>query len=139
MLPDYRVRRNAQVEHPRAVQRLFFMFPTGVPGIALLLLRASVMFALVVEIYGRRNEVAGWIEAIALLISVALAIGTLTPLAATFALALHVFIWLDVALGSVGWATVVSVDAVALASLGPGAYSFDSYRFGRRVVVLPPP
>ena len=115
------------------------MFPTGVPGIALLLLRASVTFALVVETYGRRNDLAGWIEATALLISVALAIGTVTPLAAALALALHVFIWLDLGLGSAAWATVVCVDAVALASLGPGAYSFDSYRFGRRVVVLPPP
>jgi len=30
-------------------------------------------------------------------------------------------------------AVVVGLDAVALALLGPGAYSVDSYRFGRRV------
>ncbi len=29
--------------------------------------------------------------------------------------------------------------AIALALLGPGAYSFDSYRFGRRVVEVPVP
>jgi hypothetical protein len=34
---------------------------------------------------------------------------------------------------------VLSLDALALALLGPGAYSVDSRRFGRRLVVLPPP
>ena len=115
------------------------MFPTGVPGIALLLVRASVAFALVVENYGFRNDLSDWIQASALLIVIAVVIGALIPFAAALALALHVFIWLDVGIGSGVWAAVVSVDAVALALLGPGAYSFDSYRFGRRVVVLPPP
>jgi hypothetical protein len=33
---------------------------------------------------------------------------------------------------------VPAIDALALALLGPGAYSLDSRRYGRRVVVLPP-
>ena len=40
---------------------------------------------------------------------------------------------------SVGPTALVCLDALALALMGPGAYSIDSYRFGRRVVVLPPP
>ena len=120
------------------MQRLFFMFPTGVPGIALLLLRASVAFALGVETYDRRNDLSGWIEASALLVSIALAIGALTPVAAALALALHVFIWLDASAGGAAWAAVVSVDAVALTLLGPGAYSIDATVFGRRVIRLEP-
>jgi hypothetical protein len=53
----------------------------------------------------------------------------------------HALVWL--ALGSgveAGAVTIVlSLDALALALLGPGAYSLDSRRFGRRLVVLPPP
>ena len=30
--------------------------------------------------------------------------------------------------------SIIALDAIALALLGPGAYSIDSYRFGRRVV-----
>jgi hypothetical protein len=33
---------------------------------------------------------------------------------------------------------VAILDALALALLGPGAYSVDAYRFGRRIVVPPP-
>jgi uncharacterized membrane protein YphA (DoxX/SURF4 family) len=32
---------------------------------------------------------------------------------------------------------LVVVDAVALALLGPGAYSVDAYLFGRREIILP--
>jgi peptidoglycan biosynthesis protein MviN/MurJ (putative lipid II flippase) len=120
------------------VQRLFFMFPTGLPGIALLLLRASVAAALLAESYNHREHLSGWLEATAILISVALSVGCLTPAAAAISVTLHVLLWLDGTLGSTAWATVVCIDAIALALLGPGAYSFDSYRFGRRVVVLPP-
>ena len=40
--------------------------------------------------------------------------------------------------GSVRLDVIVCFDALALALLGPGAFSVDSYFFGRRVVVLPP-
>jgi hypothetical protein len=65
-------------------------------------------------------------------------VGCLTPIAAAIALVAHGLIWSDLGVPSAAAATVVFLDALALALLGPGAYSFDSYRFGRRVVVLPP-
>jgi hypothetical protein len=33
---------------------------------------------------------------------------------------------------------IIGLDALALALVGPGAYSVDSYLFGRRLIVLPP-
>src|SRR4051812_24672877 len=36
-----------------------------------------------------------------------------------------------------GGAVLVIVDAVALAVLGPGAYSVDAYLFGRREIIMP--
>ena len=71
-------------------------------------------------------------------VSLAVATGCLTPIAAMFALAAHALLWSDLSNAGAVQAVVVALDAIALAVLGPGAYSFDSYRFGRRVVVLPP-
>ncbi len=120
------------------VQRLFIMFPTGLPGFALLLLRASVAIALLTQGYASRQSLPGWAEGATILVFLLLSAGYLTPIVALVGLAIHGFIWW--ALGPAGAVAVTTIllDAVALALLGPGAYSIDSYRFGRRVVVLPP-
>jgi len=114
------------------------MFPTGLPGLALLLLRASVAIALLVDSFGYRDGLSVWIQGAAILISAVLSAGYLTPVAAATALVLQVVIWSGTGVGSAGVVTIVALNAIALALLGPGAYSVDSYRFGRRVVVLPP-
>ena len=114
------------------------MFPPGSPGLALLALRASVATALLLETYGHRHELADWIPVAAILISIALSAGFLTPVVAAMALVSHALIWLGFGFESATIAIVFSLDALALALLGPGAYSVDSFRFGRRLVVLPP-
>lgn len=114
------------------------MFPTGLPGLALLLLRVSVAIALLVESFGHRGVLLGWIPAAAIPIAAALTAGYLTPIVAASALVLHGVIWSGLGVGSAAAVTIVALNAIALALLGPGAYSVDSYRFGRRVVVLPP-
>jgi hypothetical protein len=121
------------------MQRLFSMFPAGLPGLALLLLRGSVAIALLLEDYGRRYAAFGWVEGATLLISAALAVGYLTPIAAVVALVFHGLIWLAAGIDSATVAVILPLDAMALALLGPGAYSVDSWRFGRRLVELPPP
>ena len=119
------------------MQRLFSMFPAGLPGIALLILRASVIFALVFESYSHQQAVSGWILAMAVLMAAAILAGYLTPIAATISLVTHVLIWSNSGVCNVAGATIATLDLLALALLGPGAYSIDSYRFGRRVL-LPP-
>lgn len=117
------------------------MFPQGLPGLALLLLRFSVASSLLVESYIHRGALESWIEGAAILISLALSVGYLTPLAAVTALVFQGLLWFGLGVG-VDSATVTiifSLDALALALLGPGAYSVDSRRFGRRLVVLTPP
>ena len=111
------------------------MFPTGLPGLALLLLRGSVAIALLVEAFSHHDVLSGWMRAGAILISVALSVGYLTPIVAVMALVVHGLIWSSLGVGSAATATVIALNAAALALLGPGAYSVDSYRFGRRVVV----
>jgi len=117
------------------------MFPSGLPGLALLSLRVSVAAALLLDIYGHRHALSGWIHVSAILISLAVCAGYFTPVVSLAALLCHAAIWLllgpDVD-GAVV-ALIFSLDALALTLLGPGAYSVDSRRFGRRLVVLPPP
>jgi hypothetical protein len=137
-LPESRLRHDPQVEDPDTVQRLFSMFPVGLPGLALLLLRSSVAIAVLLEDYGHRQELPGWTQGAAILLSVALCAGYLTPIVALLALVFHGLIWSGFSIDSGTMAVIVSLNAIALALLGPGAYSVDSYLFGRRVVVLPP-
>jgi hypothetical protein len=121
------------------VQRLFSMFPPGLPGLALLVLRASVAMAVLFEEYAHRQGLSGWIHGAAIVLSISLCVGYLTPVAAAFGFVFHALVWSGLGVGSAGIAIIISLDALALALLGPGAYSVDSYRFGRRVVVLRPP
>lgn len=114
------------------------MFPPGLPGLALLLLRASAAIALLLDGYGHRQGLPGWAQTAAIVVSIALFAGYLTPIAATLAFACHGLIWFMLGVDNATVAIVFSLDALAVALLGPGAYSVDSYRFGRRVVVLPP-
>jgi len=115
------------------------MFPTGWPGFALLLLRASVTMALLFENVAHRHGLSVWITGASLIVCAALSAGFLTPIAAAIALGLHVLIWSCLSVDNPGTAVIVCVDAIALALLGPGAYSFDSRRFGRRLIVQTPP
>jgi putative oxidoreductase len=115
------------------------MFPTGLPGLALLFLRASVAFAVVVETYAHAQTTAAWLKIAAVLIAAALSAGYLTPIAAAMAIAYEMLLWSGLGPGDSAQAIIVSLDSLALALLGPGAYSIDCYLFGRRVVVLPPP
>jgi hypothetical protein len=115
------------------------MFPRGLPGLALLLLRVSTVLALLLNCYLNRSEISAWIQLAAILLALSLGVGFLTPIAASAALLFHVLVWFLIAGISPPALIVVVLDALALALLGPGAYSIDSYRFGLRVVVLQPP
>jgi uncharacterized membrane protein YphA (DoxX/SURF4 family) len=96
------------------------------------------VLALLLTAYGHRPLVPGWIHTVAILISLALSLGYLTPIAAVTALAFHVLSWFSAGADSAAVALIYALDALALALLGPGAYSVDAYLFGRRLVVLPP-
>ena len=133
------------------LQRLFSTFPGGRPGLGLLLLRAAVGPSVIAEgifyLIGTPSpSVALWLLGFVLILSgIGLTIGFLTPLAGLLA-GIHFFgvavSWFPapswnfhdfrlIALGLIA-------TTIAIALIGPGAFSLDGYLFGRREIVIPP-
>ncbi|HEX2269032.1 MAG TPA: hypothetical protein VHH35_05840 [Pyrinomonadaceae bacterium] len=111
------------------LQRLFPAFPTGWPGVGLLLLRGLVAFILIKQ----AAAFSGWLMTLVVLTGAGfLLLGTMTPVVAivtgvsSLALAF-----------SNGAGIEMAVLTFAIALLGPGAYSIDARMFGRRKVFIP--
>jgi len=115
------------------MSEIFFAYPSGRSGIALLLLRASIVAWLVTTpiptAFGDRITIASTI------ITVALSIGFGTRIA-TGAVALGLLAIRIAGQSSAQTLAVPALDSLALALIGPGAYSVDALIYGRRTVCL---
>ena len=120
------------------MQRLFPMFPQGGPGVALSLLRISVVAFLIIVATNYNGPYYHSVLAAIFLISISLLIGFLTPflclIAITFLIGNMI---INQETSSVVCVNAIA-NAIALALLGPGAYSLDSKLFGRRVTIVRP-
>lgn len=126
------------------MQRLFSTFADGWPGAGILLLRLLAGASLIhFGIGGAREGPPGWTVALQL-IGVAsaglLLVGMFTPLAGV--LAAIVKLWIAISRFRSHpddlWAGLaLAVMALALAMIGPGAWSIDARRYGRKHIVLP--
>jgi uncharacterized membrane protein YphA (DoxX/SURF4 family) len=129
---------------------LFSTFPSGLPGVGLLLLRTGAAAVLIVHgaVCLTDHVAATWgtwaVGAMAVLVGVLLLIGLVTPLAGTLAAlgsAGILLSWLPSPtpnLSGAGMAGVLPVVvAAAIALLGPGAISVDAALFGRREITIP--
>ena len=114
------------------------MFPRGLPGLALLLLRVSVAGGLLFEDSGHWHGLPVWIVVASMVLSIVLILGYLTPFAAATSVLVHVSVACLLSTQAGSLATIGCLDAIALALVGPGAYSLDSHLFGRRLVHLGP-
>jgi len=117
------------------------MFPEGGPGVALLLLRISVAAILVISAVSRLSNFSHLLVAAAVLVGVLLLIGLFTPVSSWAAVAFGIANLVVDGHPSNSVIIVVAtsiLEAIALALLGPGAYSLDAKLFGRRVMVVPP-
>jgi hypothetical protein len=98
------------------VQRLFSSFPDGRAGAGLLILRITVAAGVVLQ-----TE-----SALALFVAAPLVAGFMTPAIAAGA----------AVIAMMADAPYVAAIAIALALLGPGAFSVDARLFGRREIVI---
>jgi uncharacterized membrane protein YphA (DoxX/SURF4 family) len=134
-----------------ALQRLFSTFPGGKPGLGLLLLRIAVGVTSLAAgvLYLSALSVPGldrWFFGLLLgADGAALVVGFLTPVASLLAALSFLgigFSWLPTPPWALYDARIVAVgvfiNAVAIALIGPGAFSLDGYLFGRREIVIPP-
>jgi hypothetical protein len=113
------------------------MFPAGVPGWGMLILRIGVAASLYVVPSGHFavNPNTPLSIAVAAL-AASLVAGLLTPFAAILAAIVEVAALLTGATNIIVAVLLGPLDAAVLLLLGPGAYSLDARLFGRRVVVL---
>jgi uncharacterized membrane protein YphA (DoxX/SURF4 family) len=122
------------------MQRLFTMFPAGAPGVALALLRLSVMGCLWQRFLAEAPAGSAWRLLSLGIVSIFLLIGMATPVASLIAAgielmsvfyALRVGIFVSAELLTVG---IHAIQAFSLALIGPGAFSVDALLFGRRLL-----
>lgn len=132
------------------MQRTWCTFPGGWPGAGLLLLRAAVGLALVLQAVSCMLACSdfGFLELMIDLLRITsaamLLIGFLTPTACILAALLSLgsaFSWIpapgfDLFQDKMTFGLIIVV-ALAIMCLGPGSLSLDSRLFGRREIVIP--
>jgi putative oxidoreductase len=121
------------------VQRLFSTFPGGWPGAGLVFLRAATAIPLVQFITGPLAHTAPLsppLQFLAATGSALLIVGLWTPVAGlVMAVAELCLLWFH--LSGASLQIVLAALGVALAMIGPGAWSVDAHLFGRKRVRFP--
>jgi len=131
-----RLRRVLRSVYLRPMKQSFFVYPGGFSGIALLLLRFSVALSLSSTAPGPLGDHL-WSALATGLFILGLSFGFCTRISAFVAASIFLA---QLGLGAGGAPTNLIADALAAAGLamaGPGAFSFDALRFGRRTLHLP--
>lgn len=122
------------------MQRLFTMFPAGLPGLALLVLRLCVAAALWLPLLHFDPPTTALCVAALIGLSLSLALGIITPLSGLGCAAIEILRAVALARSPQIEATdelnliIAAAVALAAALIGPGAYSLDARLFGRRVL-----
>ncbi|RDS80849.1 hypothetical protein DWU98_12960 [Dyella monticola] len=121
------------------MHRLYPMFPLGLPGLGLGLLRLSVAITL----WPLPMGLTVWLGqkpvfVMAAVLFIALIFGVFTPFAASLGLIFKLIEIIQPISMPMEWAVAMALICLALMLLGPGAYSMDSQLYGFRVLTLRP-
>lgn len=139
-IPEAKAGSASRTRYRFGVPKLILRYPEGVPGAALLLMRLS--FALVVLPALHRllpTPDKGWLMAFpAGAMVFALALGCCTRLTAILLASALVASSVSMRGETLALFVACAGGVVALILLGPGAYSIDAHRYGRRVIRLAP-
>ncbi|KRG71539.1 hypothetical protein [Pseudoxanthomonas dokdonensis] len=119
------------------MHRLIVLFPEGGPGAGLILLRLAVMACLLLQDPPVAGAYADAMDLATAVLAALLLIGLLTRTTAATCCVLALRVMHGADAGSVLPALALALSALALALLGPGAYSIDARLFGRRVLGRP--
>ncbi len=131
------------------MQKLFSTFPTEWPGVGLLLLRVLVASSLIAQSIGylqmpNRSLVAWGLAALTFAGGAFLLVGLMTPFVAVLVAAGGIaagLSWIPLAGQALSdsYPAILNliVLAIAIALLGPGAFSLDARMFGRREITIP--
>jgi hypothetical protein len=112
------------------------LFPSGVAGLGLLLLRLSAAL-LLVSILIDIDRTYPWAPLPLGAVAIAISLGLATRIAAGLCAAVTPFLLIEDC-GAPGLLVAThALDALALLLLGPGALSIDARLFGRRTIGLP--
>jgi hypothetical protein len=115
------------------------MFPAGVPGIALLVLRIALAWAILDGCFDVSSLSTLPLICFALALqSLLLCLGLLTPVVSVIACAFEVAAGFVAGHADGRFVALSALNAAAISMLGPGAYSLDARLFGRREIVFPP-
>jgi hypothetical protein len=115
------------------MKSMFLAFPGGSAGVGLLVLRLSLAGSLIVTLGSVDPQ--PWLLFLAIMTSIGLGAGFLTRLMAGISILAMASVIPES--GAPALVILNLADAVALALIGPGAFSVDARLFGRRTVVLP--
>ncbi len=121
------------------MQKLFSAFPSGWPGVGLVLLRAFVSVTIISRTVpyvaqGRVSQLGWVVITLSLASAVCLFAGFMTPLIATTVAIVATILTVS---GTIPPLFEVITLAVTVALLGPGAFSLDARMFGRREILVP--
>jgi putative oxidoreductase len=122
-----------------ALQRLFSMFPDGLPGAGLLLLRvvcSCLVIATAIATFVEKPQTLSLVQqSAACAAALLLLVGLWTPIAGVAIAVLE--LWTTVSrMNGMENAVLLATLGVALAVLGPGSYSVDAKLFGRKRILV---
>jgi hypothetical protein len=112
------------------------MFPAGPPGAGLILLRLCATGMAVGYALSAGAKVPNWGFLLLLPVAFFLLLGLMTPVASVGALSMQGIIAWKAGFSGLPCCVLGVLLLTAVLLLGPGAYSLDALRFGRRRVIV---